>query len=343
MSASIDHSDVSAHDNARSRSETTVLITECDPDRQAPGKRRRYEHVEAWLDSQSVAHENHAIRGSIGGDGLAKRTLMAARALPRLLRATRRHDRVWVLGLGEVHMLALAGVLSVSGRQVTYDACDSWSLQILARADADGARTFVPRIGAFIQRLVSHKLSVSYISDRDRRADVRLCGSRQTLVIGPVAPKELSAMEELSGNVRRVVAAVDMQSFHNASGFQELLSAWEGVVAKHPSALLEIFGLGLPPIDQANVRVRGWVDSLREVYEGNTAVFVTNQGGSGVPNKLVEAVAARRPVVVHESVADLVEPSAWRFVYASGGLDETLDNLLSSKLVSDEFSGPHLA
>jgi hypothetical protein len=94
---------------------------------------------------------------------------------------------------------------------------------------------------------------------------------------------------------------------------------------------LELFGRGLPDVAEAGTTVRGWAPSISDVYRGDTAVFVTNRLESGVPNKLVEAVAARRPVLIHSSLHTLVEPHEW-IVQWEDDLTEGLASLLDVPL-----------
>ncbi len=278
--------------------------------------------------------------------GLLRRFLGVLFRLPGVIRRTRRGDTLYFLGLGEVHLLVAAAIAALFARTVIYDACDSWVLQLAAREEAGApARAFMPRAGAALQRIAPRRMAVSYISARDADAD-RAAGisfRRAVQVIPPTLPQTLRNIPEVvRGRVNRIVAGVDLRSFHNLSGFEELREGWESVRAENPGVVLELFGLGLPDVEADGVIVRGWAPSLSELYVGNTAVFITNQGGSGVPNKLVEAVAARRPVIIHQRSMGLVEPGPWVFAYGTN-LVEQLSNLLRLELVPDASNYPRLA
>ncbi len=321
----------------------TLLISESLPAHQAPGKLRRYEHLVAWCAQNAVQHNSYALHEAISDAGLLSRVIASFFAIPRLLRITRRGDHLWFLGLGEVHMLIIACVLAIFGRRATYDACDSWLLQQQARAAVPGARTFVPRAGAWLQGHSPHSLSISYISARDREADQTLLDRRESLIVRPDLPPTLTTLPAVpTGRVRRIVVALDLQSFHNSQGFDELLRAWQATSHVYPDVLLDIYGRNLPHIDDNNVRIRGWAESLADVYCGSTAVFVTNRLGSGVPNKLVEAIAARRPIILHRSLATLVQPGPWVFLY-DDNLPETIADLLDLELEANETNYPRFA
>ncbi|KAA9107797.1 glycosyltransferase [Microbacterium rhizomatis] len=323
------------------------LVVETSPSAQAPGKARRHAHIVAWLaDRDQTTESLSLLPETVRNAGLIRRFLGVLLGLPGVIRHTRRGDTLYFLGLGEVHLLMAAAITAIFGRTVIYDACDSWVLQLAAREEAGaGARAFMSRAGAALQRIAPRRLAVSYISARDADADraAGILARRAVHVIPPMLPETLRNLPEVvRGRVDRIVAGVDMRSFHNLSGFEELREGWESIRAENPGVVLELFGLGLPEVIAEGVIVRGWAPSLSELYVGNTAVFITNQGGSGVPNKLVEAVAARRPVVIHHRSMGLVEPGPWVFPYETN-LAEQLSNLLRLELEPDASNYPRLA
>lgn len=318
-----------------------LLVTESDVRSQPPGKARRFGHVWAWGQARSIQMEAKPLRADLSGRGLALRVVSVLTSIPSIVRATGRGQKVWVLGLGEVHMLLVAMVLAALGRDVTFDACDSWHLQLSARAKTRGGRPYVARIGAVLQRKASLKLAVSYISERDVDADVSLNGNRSVVVVRPVAPPELSEVKPLvPGRISRLVAPVDLQSPHNIAGLRDLLRAWESIAQVLPAVQLEVFGRGVEGLQGTRVVSRGWAANLVDVYEGQTAVYVANREGSGVPNKLVEAAACGRPVIVHSSIAPLVHSGPRVFVYNDGDGDivRILRAALNAEFSEDDAS-----
>lgn len=122
----------------------------------------------------------------------------------------------------------------------------------------------------------------------------------------PTVPEELKQLKELHPVKRpleRFVLVGDFSSYHNREGLEIVYGAL-GRIEDRLSIPVEVFGPAAPPEGPACLHYRGWAESLADVYRGNTTVIVTNVGGSGVPNKLVEAIGAGRPTLVHRSLAD---------------------------------------
>jgi glycosyltransferase involved in cell wall biosynthesis len=151
--------------------------------------------------------------------------------------------------------------------------------------------------------------------------------------VAPSIPVSLGAIDDLVGSpIERVVVAADYEGFHNSVGLQNLLEVWPVVHQTWPDVQLHLYGRGTPPpIHTEGVSIKGWAENLIDVYTGPTVVFIPNIDGSGVPNKLVEAVAARRPVIVHESLLGLLQPkSDWVFPYSNlESLQEQLRNAIA--------------
>ena len=298
-----------------SRSEV-YIITEAAPEQQAPGKTRRYEHYIARLMSAQLSATTLPLLVDSNASGV-RRIAASFRASRSVFKRTRRDQALVVLGLGEVHMLLLAVFLVLAQRKVTYDACDSWKLQWYSRrAQMGGLRSFVPIVGGLVQWLAPRRLTVSYISRRDASADTIILGRRKVDIVPPEAAALLSRIPPVSNSgIERVVAAVDLNSYHNRHGFEEIIDIWPAVRAAFPNVTLDLYGKGLSQVDVEGVRVFGWAKDIRDVYAGNSLVYVTNRNGSGVPNKLVEAVASQRPLLVHESLSPLLTTSPWVYTF----------------------------
>lgn len=107
-------------------------------------------------------------------------------------------------------------------------------------------------------------------------------------------------------------------------GFEVLLEAWPQVLAQHPQAFLAIVGYGdlRTKLEQqanrlgimANVRFTGQLERQRAAaYLAAADVFalpiVRDQGSDGLPNVLLEAMGAGRPIVASRvaGVPDVIE------------------------------------
>ncbi|WP_100814403.1 glycosyltransferase [Microbacterium lacus] len=206
-------------------------------------------------------------------------------------------DLVVVAGLGAPHMLFL-GTKLARRVDVVFDSCDSWSLQLSARRAAH-ARTLALKAGIALTRRAS--VDFSYISTRDAAADAALLDGTP-IVIPPHVNPELAQLAPVSYPLERLVIAADLRSFHNLEMLDMVLRA-ASQTSRETGVRLEIFGhasdrMALPE----NVRHLGWVDHLSSVYDGNTGVVITNSPGSGLPNKAIEAMQARRPMALHHSI-----------------------------------------
>lgn len=296
------------------------LIVETEPALAPPGIRRRYEHVLSWLESQEIRPNTHVLLpGNASGESRGRRFLRVVGQRRSLAKELPEDGTVLVLGLGAAHMLLIAGFLARSRQGVWYDACDSWSMQFVSRLRTRRLSTIAPAaIGSVLQLLTRRNLSVSYITERDRRSD-RFCnGGRRTAVIDPTAPAELLGLPPLSGErPTRVVVTADFTAFHNAAGVAALVEAW-GAITRLPSVELELYGKGVGEVPAyPGIRAVGWSDSIADVYAGPTLVTISNVAGSGIPNKLIDAVAAQRPMVLHESMKVFLRPHPWLFFYSS--------------------------
>lgn len=213
-----------------------------------------------------------------------------------------------VLALGSPPMMHLARRLHRRGHHVRLDLSDSVLLQWRARRGAASAKLLV--VGAWMIALhaTSPLLPAAYISDRDRNADRVLNTVRPVQVIPARAPAELTALSAFHWPAQRVVCSGDFTSFHNAAGLDLLCAA---VRRNSIGVPVELFGPSAPAHElPEQVVYRGWAPTPDYLLAGNSVAFISNRGGSGVPNKLCEAIAAGRPVIVHEELRDVVRQLA---------------------------------
>jgi GT2 family glycosyltransferase len=306
--------------NELDKSTAVVLVAESDPAGSPPGIRRRHEHVASWLGSRQIPFTSQVLLSPGASDeGKALRFLRVLRQRRQLQAVLPANASVMFLGLGAVHMLLLAADLARSGRDVWYDTCDSWWMQLRSRARTRSFGTVAPALaGLVVQLIVSRRLSVSYISERDRRSDRLVNNRRRSAVIRPAAPVELLQLPNLRNDrPTRAVMSADFTAFHNSEGVAAVLDAWP-TIARASHVELQLFGKGVESVPSRDgVRAIGWSESIADIYDGATLVVISNVGGSGMPNKLIDAVAAQRPIVLHESMRVLLRPHPWLFFYSS--------------------------
>lgn len=285
------------------RARAVVVVTEFPPEDLPTGVRRRYEHVMDHLASAEIPTDTAVL-------GLTSRR---ATSVPARIRAARRSARTLaafsstapmvVIGLGTPTMLIAARTLARSGRPIVFDHCDSLLIQVRERL-----RSGDPRLIAIIlwllalHLLTSPRIALSYISPRDAAADRPVDLGRRTATAPPTAPAALRALPPVRTPLQRVVVPIELASRHARQGWALLL---ETLRDRATPIAIDLYGPTSPVSElPPGVRYRGFAPELSDLYRGDTAVLVTNIGGSGVPNKLVEAATAGRPLVLHPSLLD---------------------------------------
>lgn len=217
-------------------------------------------------------------------------------------------DEVIVLALGSPPMMHLARRWHRRGVPVRLDLSDSVLLQWRARRSEPSLKLL--GVGAWMIALqaTAPLLPVAYISDRDRHADGPLNRLRPASVIPPSAPAALGNLPAFSWPAQRVVCSGDFTSFHNAAGLDLLCDALRGSSVALP---VDLYGPSAPTQRLTDQMVyRGWAPTPDQLLTGNSVAFISNRAGSGIPNKLCEAMAAGRPVIVHEDLRDVVRQLA---------------------------------
>lgn len=296
--------------------ERTHLVVVARPLKELPnGVRRRAEHL---LDHYSSEGRTKLLVMD-GSRGRLGRAFGMLRTLTRLRLATRRRVEVHLVALFQPTMVAFAALCDAMGISVTVDACDSWRL-LGDGVEGDEKLARIVRRGARLQAMLRRGVPVSYISRRDADSDRDLNAGRYVFVIAPSVARELRAMPKLSpGRIERVVVSGDYRSFHVREGMKTLAEAWPRHASSHSAARLDVYGVNMDELDLGpTAHKRGFAADVVELYAGATAVFVPNRRGSGIPNKLLEAVAAQRPIILDRSLADLLEPHPWVFPFADG-------------------------
>lgn len=243
-----------------------------------------------------------------------RRATRAARESIRLVVA-RREIVVVVVGLLSPRLITFAGLLCRFGVDVTFDACDSWRL-LESTTPANSPLSRIARQGAEVQARTTSRLPISYISLRDANADSDLNarGNRRVEIVPPTAPSALRELPPLAGGevVQRFSFSGDPGSFHVKEGVDLLRVAWPQHHRRYPASRLDVYG-GRSHLLAAGEgsASHGFAVDIRDLYRGPTVVIIANRLSSGIPNKLVEAVTANRPIIIHASLWDLLDPHPW--------------------------------
>lgn len=275
-----------------------VVLSERHKDASPPGHARRIDSLERHYAEAGFRVEHHTIGVTEPASKLSRVAACVAHSNRWI--ASLPAEVICVSGLGSPQMLWVANHLARS-HAVTFDACDSWLLQQAARRRVHESEASSV-VGGFLTRLSRGVQQFSYISTRDALADARLHGGR-SVVIPQQLPAELSLLDPVNRPLRRVVVPADFRSYHNRAMSGAALRSAAIVASRNPSLRVEAYGLvehtsDIPP----GVALMPWAGSLAEIYAGDTGVVITNVEGSGIPNKFIEARAARRPMVLHDSL-----------------------------------------
>lgn len=277
-----------------------VVVTESHPGRLAAGVRQRVLHLTAELDRLGIAHRLFPALAAPGTPTRVRRAIGTIRSARAIRTVTDPSELIIVVGLGAVHLLVLSSLLART-RRVAFDACDAWTGQCRARLAAGRpALAALSAIGAVVQRILGERLAaVTYVSMADLAEDRRATGNTPVLVVPPVVADALRHLPAVTWPITRFTCAADFRSFHNAAGLAMLICAARQLTEVE-DLRIDLYG-PYPPADRLppNVRYLGFADDICNVYQDSSCVVVLNCPGSGVPNKLLEAIASGRPYLVH--------------------------------------------
>ena len=265
-----------------------------------PGHRLRVESIVECL--REMGYNTSLTSLTRGTSALARVISSLWRPIPRGARMSAGNRVVVVAGFGAPHMLILANRVA-KGQTVIFDTCDSWELQARARSGSAGVSTLPPRVGRWLQPRCRRIALVTYICARDAAVDSRRDDPSRIRVLPQARNRDLESLPEVSFPLTRLVIAADMRSFHNQAFIRDMGPALGLAVQLGELPPIEVYGhqSTAAPLPEG-LQFRGWADSLSDVYAGDTGVIVTNAVGSGVPNKYLEAIAARRPVLAQADV-----------------------------------------
>ncbi|WP_398470505.1 glycosyltransferase [Tardiphaga sp.] len=211
--------------------------------------------------------------------------------------------------------MARAGVIfALLGLRVIVDVCDSINLLGTALSGHIGLQQTVRKMSSSL-KMAPRRMHISYISERDAAADAGFDFGCKVAVVGPTAPRDILILANSSiGQIERFAISGDYRSEHTARGLRVVLKAWMRFHLERPEMLLHVYGQNVDILGEVKGAVlHGFAPELASIYEGRTAILVPNELQSGVPNKVVEAVAAQRPIVGHESLRELLDDASGFF------------------------------
>lgn len=277
------------------------------------GVARRVDHILDYYEARGI--EVHV--RTVGGRSRfpVARYLSTAVNLCRILTEPR-EVHLHVMGLMQPRAGLYARLGWLAGHRTTVDVCDSVRLIAESATGAAELEALARRCELVLRRL-PNGIGVSYITKRDSEADGNMHHGRSVTVIPVTAARDLGALPAVDlPRIERFVLSGDLSSFHVQEGLRLLDDAWARHLIAYPDSVLDVYGRTVSRVEGwRSVNLRGFAPSVLSLYEGATAVIIPNMLTSGVPNKLVEAVAARRPIVAHASLAYFVGPHPWLLTY----------------------------
>lgn len=275
-----------------------VLIVTDRPPRSGedPGFERRYNSWIEWARREDLDVMPLAL--SRPGAPVWRRLLDTVMSTARVRRASQLCRHTVVLALNAPHMRLPFGASRSCDKH--YDICDSYMATFAAAVEnRDGFLAVKAFLTGLTTWFLSSKHMVVYISDKDRSRDHRtMRPGVRSWVLEQAVSANLISLADVRGPLDRIVIPADLSSKHNQQAFAwfiELVSSGQ-LALQVP---VQIYGpaapaLPLPP----GVEYCGWASDITDVYAGDTGVFAPNLAGAGVQNKLLEAVAARRPILI---------------------------------------------
>jgi glycosyl transferase family 1 len=282
----------------------------------SPGLRLRFLSLQHWL--QEAGFEVvHQPLTTTPGTSIARRLIAAIRSVRSLRRKANEFDLVVLQGINAPHMIWLSQRLERHGA-VILDLCDSLALWAQAyHWRVDAFVRFKIWLSGLLLRVGRDGVTCSYTTARDAKADTLAGLSTTPIVIANAYPPGLDDLEPYVGPPVRMVMAADLiapQNLKALSWFWSAVRTGE-LELRIP---LEIYG-PVAPDDElpTGIAYMGWAPRLRDIYDGQTAVFAPTVWGAGIQNKYLEAVLAGRPVVVGRHAAESIPGYTGTLPFAS--------------------------
>lgn len=326
--------------NADSSPTSTVHLVTFRPAGQLiAGAIARHSSLKLHYESQGIAVAESPLRGETRATGRLSRLASVGLGLLRIRRRVVKDDLVHVEGLSTPESLMVAAAFKWSGSNVKFDACDSWSLLGDMQLATKQRRIF--HLTGTLQRVLLGRSTITYVSSRDSERDQ---ASGYALNVEVIANRPNPVLENLpqfnTGTGERFAVSGLYSSPHLASGLTAFATAWRGYVRGASEGLpLDIYGTpraAVPNLPKS--RFIGYSSSIEDLYAGRTIVIVLNSRGSGVPNKLLEAVSCQRPIVLHADLAEVLRPHPMIFLWRD---PETFRVALESSAIAEwNFEAP---
>ena len=185
----------------------------------------------------------------------------------------------------------------------------------------------------FEARLLARADESWMVSERDMELAAELCpGARLRLVPNAV---DVAAIEPVEPDpaARRAVFVGSLDYEPNRRALRLLLDdVMPRVWQELPDARLRVVGRGAAEREEPDPRVEllGFVESIREAYEGATCVVVPLLEGGGSPLKFIEALAYGLPVVATDAAAAGLAVQPGRHFRRANGAEELAAALVAA-------------
>jgi hypothetical protein len=298
---------------------TFVLISEYDFSLISNGTTRRMQHLSEWLQTEHETFETHIINQNFSGK--VRRIINAVLFFNRINSGSGQHynQKFLINGLAAPHMFFLSRIF-LSRNQVIFDICDSLRGQFinqLKRFDLLRALSII--FVGLAMKFSKDSVSFSYISEKDLAEDRFFLKGKNAITIYPKLPKDLQS-EDLfeTGLATRVVLFHSSQSVHTQKYTKVFLNEVPRILTIQPNIELDIFtSSALKKGFPKGVNVHSGIFNYKEIYNGQTLIFISNDTSTGISNKLLEAVYLQKPIIVHTSLASQLKEHPWIMTFSS--------------------------
>lgn len=283
-----------------------LIITDRMLDEQrSPGFRLRVGSLENWLHQAGFDVEHRAI-STDHQPSVGRRLVATVKASRRWKVAADDFDVIVVHAMNAPHMIWFARALRQHDA-VVLDMCDS--LTLWSKAVTWRGGPFFRLKNVIAKRLISSGcdgMICSYATFRDVQVEASLRPSQSSVAILNSKPSGLDALAPFVGPPTRIVIPADVSAVQNLEALKWFEDAvWSGELQL--DLPVELYGPVAPtrrlPL---GVVYKGWAPRLRDIYDGQTAVFAPTVRAAGIQNKYLEAVIAGRPVVVGRQPAESI-------------------------------------
>jgi glycosyltransferase involved in cell wall biosynthesis len=88
-------------------------------------------------------------------------------------------------------------------------------------------------------------------------------------------------------------------------------------------------------LKDSRIEITGWMDDIRKAYERGNVFVAPMTLGSGMQNKILEALSMGLPVVCSDIAADAFDEELKKILFVADSDDEYVDNIIS--LLNQEF------